>query len=214
MTGKKIIDLFKRKQGLILLVGVLVAVASFWFAILFNEKYKAKSDILVVQNQEGFTDYYALSRSAGYLADVLIESIYSERFLEEMKETEIISLNVFLPSDKVGRLKEWNKTINISKTADTGILKIEILSNNEKQAEKISDAVLEAVTVKSYLFLGEGQNLDIRILSGPVVEDNLSLGKVLFISIIGFFFGVFIVFMVIYYIEEYREYKRQEGELI
>ena len=211
MSIEKIIDLFKRKQGLILLLGVLVAAVSFWFAILLNERYKASSDVLIVQNQEGFNDYYALSKSAGYLSSILIESVYSERFLDEMDKTGIISLNIFLPDNKVERLKEWNKIINVSKNAtETGILSIEILSNNQEQAKRISDAVLEVIDKKSYLFFGEGQNLDIRVLSGPVIEENLGIGRIIFISFGGFMIGVLLTFLVFYYMEEYREYKEEE----
>jgi len=69
---------------------------------------------------------------------------------------------------------------------------------------------LEVIDKKSYLFFGEGQNLDIRVLSGPVIEENLGIGRIIFISFGGFMIGVLLTFLVFYYMEEYREYKEEE----
>jgi len=163
------LKLAKKRLGTMIVVGFLLGAISFFGLIVTQKPYRASSDLLVVQNQNGFSDYYALSKSADYLAGVLVESIYSEKFLEEMDGTKTVSMD-FLSQDKVARLKEWNKIIKINKNSNVGILNIEVFGNSQKQVMDISHAVLTVLTTKSFLFLGQGQDIDMRILSGPLFE--------------------------------------------
>lgn len=200
------LKLAKKELGLIILSSLLVGALSFAVLVISQKSFRANTDLLVVQNQNGFSDYYALSKSADYLSGVLIESIYSEKFLDELVATGIVS-DDFLPEDKRDRLKQWNKLVRISKNSSAGILNIEVFGDDQKQVLEVSNAILEVLTVKSFLFLGKGQDIDIRVLSGPIFERNPSVVGILLAVIGGFFVGALLMLMWIFYQIQFGKYR-------
>lgn len=206
MNGELVLRLAKKEWGMIVLVGLLAGALSFVALVGTQKSFRANSDLLVVQNQNGFSDYYALSKSADYLAGVLIESIYSEKFLEEVNATGIISTN-FLPVDKLERLKEWNRIVRVSKNSNTGMLSIEVFGDTQNQVLEISNAILNVLTNKSFLFLGKGQDIEIRILSGPLYEKNPSIANIILAGGGGFVIGVLLMLMWIFYKVEFGKYR-------
>ncbi|MFA5993538.1 MAG: hypothetical protein WC823_01110 [Parcubacteria group bacterium] len=198
MNLESMLRLAKKELGLVILVGLLVSAASFAVLVVSQKNFRASSDLLVVQNQNGFSDYYALSKSADFLSGVLVESIYSEKFLDEINTTKIVSES-FLPLDKKERLDEWNKIVKISKNSNAGILNIEVFGNSQKQVVEISDAILDVLKNKSFLFLGKGQDIDIRVLSGPIYEKNPSFVSIFLAVGGGFFVGALLALMWIFY---------------
>ncbi len=200
------LKLAKKRLGTMIVVGFLLGAISFFGLIVTQKPYRASSDLLVVQNQNGFSDYYALSKSADYLAGVLVESIYSEKFLEEMDNTKIVSMD-FLPQDKVARLKEWNKIIKINKNSNVGILNIEVFGNSQKQVMDISNTVLTVLTTKSFLFLGQGQDIDMRILSGPLFEKNPSVINLVLAGVGGFAVGILLMLLWTFLQVEFGVYR-------
>lgn len=206
MNGELMLKSAKKELGMIILIGLLAGALSFVALVATQKNFRASSDLLAVQNQNGFSDYYALSKSADYLAGVLIESIYSEKFLEEVNATGIVSTS-FLPTDKLERLEEWNRIVKVSKNSNTGMLNIEVFGDTQNQVLEISNAILTVLTTKSYLFLGKGQDIDIRVLSGPLYEKNPSLLNIALASGGGFVVGVLLMLVWIFYKVEFGKYK-------
>lgn len=206
MNRELSLRLAKKEWGMIVLSGLFVGALSFAVLVGTQKNFRANSDLLVAQNQNGFSDYYALSKSADYLAGVLIEAIYSEKFLEEVEAIGIISTD-FLPSDKLERLKEWNRIVKVSKNSNTGMVNIQVFGDTQKQVMEISNAILNVLTTKNYLFLGKGQDIDIRILSGPLYEKNPSIANILLASGGGFLVGIILLLMWIFYQAEYGKYR-------
>lgn len=206
MNGELMLKSAKKEWGMIILIGLLAGALSFVALVATQKNFRANSDLLAVQNQNGFSDYYALSKSADYLAGILIESIYSEKFLEEVNATGVVSTS-FLPTDKLERLEEWNRIVKVSKNSNTGMLNIEVLGDTQNQVLEISNAILTVLTTKSYLFLGKGQDIDIRVLSGPLYEKNPSISSIALASFGGFLVGVLLMLMWIFYRVEFGKYK-------
>jgi len=201
MTAEKIIYIAKIKKSALILGGLLFASISFFFLIFTQKNFKAGSDILLTQNQTGYADYYTLSKSADYLSNVITESIYSEKFLDEAIATKMMNPD-FLPSDKISRLKAWNDTVKTSKNANVGIIHLEIFASNQKQVMDISSAVLDVLANKPSLFLGQGQNVEVKVLSGPIWEKNPSFGNLILATAGGFIVGFLLMFIWLYYAEE------------
>jgi len=191
---------------MIVLSGLFIGALSFAVLVGTQKNFRANSDLLVAQNQNGFSDYYALSKSADYLAGVLIEAIYSEKFLEEVEATGTVSES-FLPENKLERLEEWNRIVKVGKNSNTGMVSIQVFGDTQKQVMEISNAILNVLTTKNYLFLGKGQDIDIRILSGPLYEKNPSIANILLASGGGFLVGVILSLMRIFYQAEYGRYR-------
>ena len=106
MQGNQFLALVKRKVGIIVLLGILVAALSFLFLVVSQKNFKVSTDFLVVQNQTSGQDYYSLSKSAEYIGSILSESIHSEAFINEVVKTGKVD-NEFLPFDK--RRGGWPK---------------------------------------------------------------------------------------------------------
>ena len=190
---------------MVMLFGVLLAALTFWGAIIANKNFQARADVLIVQNQNGYSDYYALSRSADYLSQVLTESIYSERFIQKVAEKNIVNIDNMLPKDKSEKLKKWNQMVEVTKKSDTGILSIETYGVTPTEAIQTSEAVLKVLTEDYYIFLGRGQDLDVRVLSGPILEKTFGTLSLTFIIFGGFVIGCLIAIIWFYFSHELKE---------
>ena len=206
MTVEKALYIAKNRAKSIVLIGMLVGALSFLFLVTTQANFKSSSDLLVVQNQNGFSDYYALSKSADYLSSILVESIYSEKFLDEVQNINPAVTGI-LPTDQKDRLEKWSKIVKVGKTSNLGLLHIEVFGDTQKQVSDTSEAILTVLTTKNFSFLGRGQDLDIRVMSGPIAEKNPTLGEIALSIVGGIIIGMLISFMWNYYSEELKSRK-------
>lgn len=188
----------QNKALTIFLSGLLLAALSFLFVVVTQKNFRAGTDLLVVQNQNGFTDYYALSKSADFLTNVLVQSIYSEKFISEVKNTDLVSLP-FVSDNKLDAMKEWERIVKVSRDPNLGMVHIDVFANDQGQTVEISNAIINILTNKSYLFLGSGQDLQVRVLSGPIWEKNPSVSQIAITMFGGFFLGAILSFIRVYY---------------
>jgi capsular polysaccharide biosynthesis protein len=189
MQTNQILSLIKRKTTGIVLFGVFVAALSFLILVIKEKNFKVSTDYLIVQNQTGNQDFYTLSKSAEYIGKVLNEGAYSELFINEITKTGKVNAE-FLPFDKKEKMKEWSKIVNVSRNADLGIISINVFDNNQNQALAISNAISDVLITKNSLFLGDGQNINVRVLSGPVMEKNPTIANIFATAISGFILGI------------------------
>ncbi len=189
MKKSQFLALISKKAGSIVLIGLFVATFSFLALIVKEKNFKVSSDYLIIQNQSGSQDFYTLSKSAEYIGRVLNEGIYSELFINEVVKTGKVN-SEFLPFDKKEKLKQWSEMVQVSRNPELGIMTVEIFDNNQKESIAVSQAVADVLTNKNSLFRGADQNIDVKILSGPVVEKNPSVSNIIVSSIGGFILGI------------------------
>lgn len=204
MNLSDIFGVTKKRIGAILLSGAFLAASAFIVLVITQKNFRANTDLLIAQNQENVSNYYALSQSANYLTSVLNQSIYSEKFLNDIDATGKIS-SPYLFGDSTQKLKQWKKTIKIKNNAGVGIMNINVFANTSQQATEISQAVLDVLTKSNSFFLGQGQNVEIRVLSGPLVEKNPSFSEIIATSIGGFAAGVLLALLWAMYQEGYKK---------
>lgn len=188
-TIGRLLYILKHTWKSLVLFGLLLGAISFFVFVVTQKNFRSHLDLLVIQNQNGFSDYYALSKSADFLSGILIESIYSEKFIDEM-ENSGLPVSSFLPEDKIKRLEIWKKSVSITKNPNLGMISIDILGDNRNQLSNTSDTVIDILIKKNYLFLGKGQDLDVRVLNGPIIEKNPSVSQMIAISFGGFVIGI------------------------
>ncbi len=203
------LELAKKSLITVFLAGVFLGVLSFFLLVVTQKSSRATTDLLVVQSSGNVSDYYTMSKSADYLSGILIESIYSEKFLAEMKTVDSSAVD-FLPVDKADRLKAWQKTVSLKKNVNAGIISAEVFGDSSKQTVKISNALIDVLTNKYSLFLGQGQSIEIKVLSGPIAEKNPTLAQIILVSIGGFIIGVLLNCLWIFY----REKDDKTGRLL
>lgn len=195
MHSHQLFLLFREKFGLMVLFGFLFATMSFAFLLVTEKSFKVKTDFLVVQKQSATQDVYTLSRSNEYITNVMQESIYSELFINEAVATGIISGSLF-PADRQDRLKEWKSMVDVSKSFQGNVLIVEAKHDNRSSALKISQAVSEVLVKKNHLFRsGAPEDVEVRVLSGPIDERAPSLSMLLLVVSNGFLFGMLVVFV-------------------
>jgi len=195
MNSQQFFWLLRRKLSLMVLFGFLFAAISFALLFATEKNFKVKTDFLVVQKQSAAQDVYTLSRSNEYIANVMQESVYSELFINEAITTGIIS-DSLLPTNRQDRLKEWKNMVDVSKSFQGNVLIVEVQHGNHGSALKIAQAVSEVLVKKNYLFRsGAPEDVEVRILSGPIDERSPSFTKILLVIGNGFLFGMLFVFV-------------------
>jgi capsular polysaccharide biosynthesis protein len=195
MTSQQLFWLFRKKLGLMVLFGFLFAAMSFVFLLVAEKNFKVKTDFLVVQKQTATQDVYTLSRSNEYIANVMEESVYSELFINEAIATGIIN-DSLLPTNRQDRLKAWKKMVVVSKNFQGNVLIVEAKHGNRSNALKIAQAISEVLVKKNYLFRsGAPEDVEVRVLSGPIDEKSPTLTTILLVIGNGFLFGMLLVFV-------------------
>ena len=195
MNSQQFFWLLRRKLSLMVLFGFLFAAISFALLFATEKNFKVKTDFLVVQKQSATQDVYTLSRSNEYIANVMQESVYSELFINEAITTGIIS-DSLLPTNRQDRLKEWKNMVDVSKSFQGNVLIVEVQHSNHGSALKIAQAVSEVLVKKNYLFRsGAPEDVEARILSGPIDERSPSFTTILLVVGNGFLFGMLFVFV-------------------
>lgn len=198
MSPRQIIALFKQRIGVLLLCGFLLSALTFLFLVVSEKNFKASTDFLIVRSQTGSQDYYSLTKSAEYLGKVLGESIYSELFISEAKKTGRMN-DEMLPFNESDRLKEWKRIVSINRVPELGIFKVKVLGNKQRDVANISKAISEVLVNNNKTFLGDTQTVEIKVLSGPMVEKNPSIGEMILAVVAGFIFGILLSTVWIYF---------------
>ena len=194
----KILEIIQSRLGTIVLGGFLVAALAFATLLIAEKNFQTKTSFLIVQHQSDSLDYYSLSKSAEYIGKVLGEALHSELFIDEVIKTGKVSPE-FLPFDKKDRLEEWDRVVKISRNSQLGIIEVNVFNNNSKEALKVTEAIGEVLTTKNTLFHGGKENIDIRVLSGPILDKNPSVLEVILVSLGGFLLGFMVVISYMIY---------------
>jgi capsular polysaccharide biosynthesis protein len=177
-------------MGILFLGGVLCAALAFASIMLLSARFQSGMDFLVVQSNTQGQDFYSLFKSSEYLSKVLSEAIYSERFIDAVVETGKIN-GQFLPANKKERLDEWRKMVEVQKNLELGVLSVTVKSDNDRDASRVMNAISEVLIEKNSLFRsGDEKSVEIRVLSGPIIEATPTMKKILLAVGGGFLSGI------------------------
>lgn len=212
MNYTQIKSIFKRKKGLMVLAGLLLAAIVFWSAMLFAPKYQSNFDVLMIQNSEGFVDSYTLAKSTEHVSKLLSESVYAEVFLNKVIES-YPDMAKILPIDKESRMKSWGKMVRTSPNAELGIIHFKVLSGNKSQAENISRTIAGVLANNNNLFVSANQRVEVRMLNTPVIKNNPGTAMLLFLVLMSFLVGMLVVFVFGFYKDAIGR-KKSEDEVL
>lgn len=200
MNFESLMFLVRAKWGSIFLAGLLAGSLAFFALVFFSKHFKITTDFLVVQTGTSQSqDFYAMLKSSEYLGKVLSQSVGSEKFIGAVVETGGVDGN-FLPGNPKDRLEAWEKMVKVSNNPDVGSLHIEVYGDNDRDALRVAQAVGKVMTEKNLLFRsGDEKSVEIRTLSGPIIEKNPSVERMIASTLAGFVFGIsiFLLFVLI-----------------
>lgn len=178
-------SLLKAKFWTMFLFGILVATIAFFVTISVLPYYRSSSDFLVVQTSQNNQDFYTQFKSSEYLGKVLGEAIYSESFINAVIGTGKVS-GESLPFDKKSRLDQWQKMVHVEKNLELGVIHVSVSGNDQKEITNISDGITDVLINQNTLFRGgNADSVQIRVLSGPIIEKTPTmemLAKILLTS--------------------------------
>ncbi len=211
MFQESFLAFIKAKIGTMILFGALVAAISFFLLMVVEKRFQTSTDFLVVQNNVTNQDFYTQFKSSEYLGKILSEAVFSERFIDAVVQTGKINGD-FLPGDKKDKMEAWEKMITVDKNLELGILSVTVKNNSEKDAARVSDGITQVLTEQNMLFRGGDQgSVDIRILSGPILERNPTLKKIAIVSGAGFVAGFLLTAGILLLLRE-LSFEKAEGK--
>lgn len=163
-------------------------------------KYSSSLRLLVVQDASNVaSDPYTMARSNEYLSDVLSKVTYSTSFYSRVMNA---GFNIDAPyfgntNKKIS--KNWNKTIEVKKINNTGIISVTAYHTKADQAEKIARAVGYVLITQNSNYHGLGDKVSLKLLDEPItstwpVKPNLLLNTVLSLFL-GLVFGLVYVYL-------------------
>lgn len=177
----------------IILTGVLCALLALGALIFVQPRYSSSMDLLLVQENTNGQDFYTAFKSSEYLGKVLSQAMYSERFITEVIATGKMGER-FLPTDKKDRLDEWAKMLLVHNNLELGIISVAVRGQNDRDTARIMEGVATVLTEKNALFRsGDAKSVEVRVLSGPILERQPTLQKILMTLASGFFAGVLLL---------------------
>lgn len=163
-------------------------------------KYSSSLRLLVVQDASNVAgDPYAMARSNEYLSDVLSKVTYSTSFYNRAVSAGFNIDRAYFGNTNKKISKNWNKTIEVKKINNTGIISITAYHSNREQAEKIARAVGYVLITQNSNYHGLGNKVSLKLLDEPItstwpVKPNLLLNTVLSLFL-GLVFGVAYVYL-------------------
>ena len=191
-----------------MLIGLLFGAISFVVLIAKEKNFEVSTDYLIVQNQNqsGPVDPYSLAKFADYNGQLFEQAIYSEVFIDQVVKTGKVNPE-FLPFDTEQKLKTWANMVDVKENSTVGILSVAIFDNNSQEGNNVAAAVAQVLTQENYLFRGDGQNIDIRVLTGPVETKNPSFADICAAAGGGFIFSILVASLWIVWKEDQRRRK-------
>ncbi len=192
MTFSSLLTLLRHKLGILFLGGVLCAAVAFGALISVQPPYSSSMDFLLVQGNTSGQDFYTAFKSSEYLGKVLTQAMYSERFITEVIATGKMNER-FLPINKKDRLDEWAKLLTVRNNLELGIMSVSVKGKSDRDTARIMEGVATVLTEKNALFRsGDEKSVEIRVLSGPILEMQPAFKKLMAVVIGGFFSGIFL----------------------
>jgi capsular polysaccharide biosynthesis protein len=194
---KSFTTILKKYAAVGIVAGIVVSIIAVLTAYALQEKYRADADLLIVQKDSENKDFYTAFKSSEYIGNVLANAVGSERFLDAVAESGALDLRS-LPSDKSGQLKAWRSMVSVKKNLELGVLSVSVKADDERVASRIASGVMQVLMEKNSLFRGgDDGSIEIRVLSGPITEQNIDMKKLIEIISGGFFSGFLTVMFLV-----------------
>lgn len=197
MAYQMIFDALRKKLGLHVMFGLLFASVAFAGVMVTEDRFRSTTDFLVVQANAGNTDFYTQFKSAEYLGKVLGESVYSESFINAVISTGKAAPEL-LPFDKRDRLESWQKRVDVKKNLELGVITVTVSGQSDREVSGIMSGITDVLQNQNSLFRGGApESVEVRILSGPIVERTPTVERL--ISVIASAFVAGFLLSLVYY---------------
>jgi capsular polysaccharide biosynthesis protein len=179
----------------IIFIAVIILAISLIVSLVQTPKYQTSAKLLVVINQDNI-DPYAASRTADYIANILSEVVYSNSFLENVLKSNF-GLNDNLGLGQEKRLKAWKQMVRVRTKENKGIIFINVLNSDKNQTNQFTQAISYLLITKNNLYHGLGNKVEIKLIDGPIVSDEIAQPKIVYNGLLGLTVGLVLGFTFI-----------------
>lgn len=149
-------------MALFLVAGLLVTVAQPF-------EYGAKSKLLLVQSNVAGVDPYVISKSNGYLSDVLANVVSSNSFFSDVMNSGYHIDQGYFSGREDKIMEKWAETVDAKAINDTGIILINVYHPDRYQADQIAEAVNYILKTKNNQYHG-ADDVSIKVIDQPIVS--------------------------------------------
>jgi|GEM_PF-1790396 len=190
-------------QTVATLVFMVVAIV-FSVSIFIPAKYSSDIKMIIIQNhQSEEVDAFSAAKSAEYLSDIISNVIFTESFIQDMLDAPFEVKKDFSHSSEE-RMKIWEKTVDVDKENNTGILNIRSLDKSRNEAEQIAESIAWALNVKGSKYHGGGESIEIKIIDGPITSERPAVPNVLLNTLLAFVIGLIGSLSVLHFFEDFE----------
>lgn len=165
-----------------LFAGIAV-VLSLLISLVQPFKYRAMTQLLIIQKQTNNLDAYTATKSAEKIGKNLSTIVYTSSFY-----TDVINsapeIRAHFPTQERERRKEWQKNIDAYVIPETGILSVAVYAEDKEFGARLARTIANTIVHKGSDYHGGGAGVEIKIVDDVVlstypVRPNIPLHGVL-----------------------------------
>ena len=173
----------------VFVVGVILSLTFFLLLIDSFKTYRSETSILVVAKSE------IAAKNEAQLLSNMLEFPKTLSFYDALlkNNTDVRDVTVGLSADQ--RKKRWNEMLSVERaSANASVIKISITAKNQNDAQQLNQKTVRTLFNVVSLYYDVKNDVDLRIVYGPIVKSQvLSWQLLLAISIgIGFLVAAFL----------------------
>lgn len=172
MNIKNFLTNLKNKWEAVVIVTILAATFGLYINFFLPHYYRAQGELLIIQKQNPNIDVYTAIKGSEQLAYTFKQIILSPAFFDKISQPNFNIGIGYFGQDPEKIVKKWRKIVRIETLPDTGILKINVFHPDQKEAQKISQAISYIMLNERHLFLGDNQEINVMSLSKSIVSNK------------------------------------------
>lgn len=153
----------------IALIAGIAVVLSLLISIIQPFKYRASTQLLIIQKQASNLDAYTATKSAEKIGKNLATIVYTSSVYNDVINANP-EIKAHFPSDEVERRKTWQKNIDASVIPETGILYIASYDEDKAFAASLVRVIAHTLVNKGADYHGGGTGVEIKIVDDVVTS--------------------------------------------
>ncbi len=193
MLLKDYLKLILRKKQTLVSIFVAFFLITSLIIVAQPPRYGSSVKLLVVRVSGEKVDPYVVSRSNEQLSELLARMVHSYTFFEKVMDSDFNIKENYFSGSKTDQIKKWERAVNVTTLADTGLIEIETYHIGRNQAEQLARAVAYTLQTNHQLYHGYGTSVSLREIDTPITSNYpvkpdlvITLSLTVFLSLISF----------------------------
>ncbi len=187
------LKLLQRRWKLLVFSGLVVAVLSLLFSLIFPLKYRADAQVLIIAKSRTGVDPYTIVKSAERIGENISQVVGTNDFYEKviLQANSDLDREIFEKLPEKNKRKLWQKTVNTSVVYGTGVLNINVYHKDQAQAKQLADAVANTLVSRGWEYVGG--DVTIKVVNNAIVTNWPVKPNLVVNAILGFIVGVMVM---------------------